>query len=221
MVEIIKSNLLEKTNIQHGFSKKLKDYKDLSLNIPVFLLNQKHTDNIIFLNDYNMLTQKITGDSIITNLKNVAIAIKTADCLPILIADKNKNFVSCVHSGWRGTAKNIAGKSVMEIKKNFSVSDENIVVAIGPSICKNCYIVRNDVIDEIRKIIDFKFYHEIDNEHFKIDLKEINVHLLIKEGIKPENIDIINDCTYCKNDEYQSFRYHKNTNFYQLSFIYL
>ncbi len=221
MVQIIKSKLFESININHGFSKRLKDKEELGLEIPVFLLNQKHTDDIVFLSSYDMIEKEFVADSIITNLKNVAVAVKTADCVPLLIADRKKRFVGAVHAGWMGTVKNIAGKTFEKIQEIFSVNSDDIFIAIGPSICGNCYVVKDDVMSEFKKNIDFSFYKQIDDSHFKIDLKDINKRLLIQSGIKEENIDIINECTYCKNNEYQSFRYHKNTYFYQISFIYI
>jgi copper oxidase (laccase) domain-containing protein len=103
------------------------------------------------------------------------------------------------------------------MKSEFKSSPSDIIAAVGPAICGRCYTVGSDVIDEMKKVIDFIPVQSGDK--FLIDLKEINRKLLVAAGVLDENISISPDCTYCKNNEYQSYRYHKNTKYFQISYI--
>jgi len=198
------------------FSKKIKSLDNL--NEKVFILDQKHTDNIYLINELKDTQIKPVADSVITNLKGVAIGVRTADCVPGLIFDTQKLVVAAVHCGWRGTVKRIIIKTIEKMKEVYNSDLSDIVVMLGPSICGNCYGVGDDVISEFNKILSYKFYTKKENRYY-IDLKEINKNFLIEIGIKKENIFVHTDCTYCKNNEYQSFRYHKNTLNFQISYI--
>lgn len=221
MSELIYPDIFKKHNIKGFFSKRLKDKSELNLKIPVFLNHQIHCDKITILNDKSMINQNYDADAIITNLKDIAIAVKTADCVPIIISDKDKKIASVIHAGWKGTSKEITKKVILKIEKEFKIKPSNLIASIGPAICKNCYSVNEDVINEFKKIIKNDDFYIKNNNRFYIDLKDINKKFLIETGLLKENIELINDCTYCKNNEYQSYRYHKTTLLYQLSYIYL
>ncbi len=168
--------------------------------------------------DYNNLNQKIDADACITDKKAIAVGIKTADCLPILMYDEMKSIVAAVHSGWKGTVKRIVSKTVFFMIKKLNSNPSNIKVFIGPSICGRCYYVRSDVFEILVK----EFGSELDfvkqKDFYFIDLKRINIKMLLNLGIKAENIYTFDDCTSCRNDIYQSFRKAKNTNMFQISF---
>lgn len=201
------------------FSKRLKTQNDLNLKYPLFLLNQIHSDNIFILEDIKDINKKIDADAIITNLKGVAIGVKTADCLPILMFDKIKNVAACVHSGWKGTIKRILLKTVRLMKERYGCNYPDIEVFIGPAICGKCYSVREDVFNLFKSEFGNKLKYEKRNESFFLDLKVINKEMLIDVGIKNYNIFISQHCTSCNNDVYQSFRKNKNTIKYQISYI--
>ena len=80
------------------------------------------------------------GDAIVSSEPGVAIGIRTADCVPILVADRETRIVACIHAGWRGTAANIVGATV-EVLRSRGSKPENLHVAIGPSIGSCCYEV--------------------------------------------------------------------------------
>lgn len=221
MSDLIYPDIFKKHNINGFFSKRLKSISELNLKIPVFLNHQIHSDNITILNNKSMINQNYDADATITNLKNIAIAVKTADCVPIIIQDKDKKIAAVLHCGWKGTSKAILKKVILKIEEEFKIKPSNLITAIGPAICKNCYSVNEDVINEFKKIINTDDFYIKKGDKLYIDLKDINKRFLIECGVLKENIEVINDCTYCKNDEYQSYRYHKTTLSYQLSFIYL
>lgn len=202
------------------FSKKISKISELKLNIPLFKLKQIHSDRVIVLRNKNMIENIYEGDAIITHLKNIAIGVKTADCIPILIYDHKNNIIAAVHSGWRGTVKKILAKTIETMIAEYSCHKKNLVLFFGPSICKKCYTVKEDVFEVFNKEFK-KIDYEKRNEYYHIDLIKINLDMITEYGIKKENIYLFDGCTSCKNDEYQSYRKNKNTEKFQISYIYM
>lgn len=204
--------------VKSYFSKRIKGLEEL--NIKPFISVQKHTDKIFLIKDKSDTINRPIADALITNLKKIPIGVKTADCVPLLMYDIENNVIAAVHSGWKGTAQKIAVKTIKKMAEVYKSKPQNILIAVGPSICGKCYSVGKDVIDELKKPISYDFYIKKDDRFF-IDLKEINKNLLKDAGVEEKNIFIYPDCTYCKNEEYQSYRYHKNTLSFQISYIML
>lgn len=136
--------------------------------------------------------------------------IKTADCVPILLADKATGSVCAVHAGWKGTVADIITQAISTMNTN----PENILCAIGPSIKSCCYQVSSDVYDAVNKLFTEKGIQNLMPQVFKkkfsflkkskkfyCDLSLINYHLLINNGVKSENIDVCPLCTCCAKDE--------------------
>ena len=96
-------------------------------------LNQKHSDQVILFSNESDVKNKLTGDSIISVVKNIGIGILTADCAPILFYDPNKKIIGCAHSGWRGALNGIIENTVKkfnELKSN----THDLVVVVGPCL---------------------------------------------------------------------------------------
>ncbi len=192
-------------NILNIFSNKpLKDLlKEQKLDI-YYEVKQTHSD-IVHILDNNYINQSI-GDAIITNKKNTPIIIKVADCVPILIYDKENKVISLVHSGGKGTLKNITIKTIETILSRYNSKKENIYVYIYPSI-RNCHFeIEQDVYslfkDQISNID--KYTNKLENKYY-IDMQSIIKDKLIEIGIT--NIIDTNICTYCNHDKYYSYRY--------------
>lgn len=146
-------------------------------------------------------------DGLVTNDPSVILFVTCADCVPILLADPKKKVVSAVHSGWRGTCSGIARNAVETMKNEFGSKVSDIVVAIGPSICKNCYEVSEDLYDAFSdssayKNIDVDLFFEKGRSEskYQLDLHRANELLLLESGILRENIDITNTCTACNSE---------------------
>lgn len=208
--------IFENYPVKYYFSKRISGLD--GLNIKPFIAVQKHTDNVFLIKEKSDTTKRPIADAIITDIKKTPIGVKTADCVPLLMYDLENNVIAAVHSGWKGTVQKIAVKTIKKMAEVYKSKPQNILIAIGPSICGKCYSVGEDVIKELKKIISYDFYIKKDDRFF-IDLKEINKNLLKDAGVKEENIFIHPDCTYCKSEEYQSYRYHKNTLSFQISYI--
>jgi YfiH family protein len=144
-------------------------------------------------------------DALITDEKNVPLAIFTADCLPIFLFDPQTRSIGLVHAGWRGTHGRIAQKTIEAMKKEFHARPENVCVQFGPAIRSCCYQVSKDFQD--------KFPGDIDQqgESFFLDLSGANRKQLNLSGVRPVNIFDCAICTSCHNAEYFSFRKEKNS----------
>ncbi len=145
-------------------------------------------------------------DALITNDAGCALAVFTADCTPILLYDSVTGAVGAVHAGWRGTAADIAGKTVRMMQSEFDCSPESIRAAIGPNIGACCFETDEDVptaiIEAFGKEAD-RFITK-SGEKYHVDLKAINALALRRAGV--ESVEIADDCTMCQPQRFWSHR---------------
>lgn len=186
--------------------------------------DQTHTTNIRIVTKEDAgkgLTKKCDYsdiDGLVTNEKGLVLSTFYADCVPLYFVDPIKEVIALSHSGWKGTVGKIGELTVNAMVDNFGCKKENILVAIGPSICKDCYEVSADVIEEVEKVIfGMKaFAHgkliceeeiarevikEKKNNKFQLDLWKLNWFILISAGILQEHIQVTDLCT-CHNPDY-------------------
>lgn len=135
------------------------------------------------------------GDALVSNQPGRTISIRTADCLPILLADPRTGTVAAVHAGWRGTVVKIAASAVERMRIEFGSRPEDIVAAIGPGIGKCCYEVGAEVAQQFGE-----------NKSRRIDLAEHNRRQLENAGLLAANIEINSPCTFCHAEEFFSYR---------------
>lgn len=148
-------------------------------------------------------------DGLITNLTGVTLVTLYADCVPLLFLDPEKRVIANSHAGWKGTVGEIGRLTVEKMKSDFGCNPENIIAAIGPSICMNCFEVDKPVYQLFSKLPNIKIQDICkpkDNGKYLIDLWEANRRILINAGIKPENIDITDLCTKCNDTLFFSHR---------------
>ncbi len=142
-------------------------------------------------------------DGIVTNDKDVILSITVADCLPLFIVDPKKEVIGLIHAGWRGLSEGITLNAINLFIKEFGSHPGDIIVAIGPSICRHHFEVGNDVV------IKFKDYPEAvisDKGRMFIDLKKVAEIQFKESGIIPKNIETNPDCTFCLEHKYFSYR---------------
>lgn len=146
----------------------------------------------------------IVADGLLTNEKNLFVGVKTADCLPVLLFDKNKKAVGAIHSGWRGTYNGIVSEGVKRMKEEFGSEPENLIALLGPSISKCCYEIGKDV----ENLLEISFSEFIEKRKGKIyfDIRGANRMLLIKAGLKDNNIFELPLCTMCEKELFFSHR---------------
>ncbi len=149
-------------------------------------------------------------DGLVTNLPNIPLMTFYADCVPIYYYDKVNNVIGLVHSGWKGTVSNIAGRMVQTMQEVYNSNPSDIICAIGPSICKSCYEVDDVVIDRVKEGFNEEEYKQIVEE--KQDGKyQLDLHLackinLMNAGILEKNIAMPDLCTCCNNNILYSHR---------------
>lgn len=198
---------------------KISSYMKINLFSKVSLIfpKQIHSHYVVEINsDFSKVPQ---ADSLITNKKLVFLGIKTADCVPILISTKNKEWVAAVHAGWRGSVKGVFHQT-LKVLLNKGFNPEEILVAMGPHIKTCCYEVKEDLVEELK--IHFENYKEFlifKEKKFFLSLEKLNLFQAQELGIPFQNIWISQDCTYCLHNLYWSYRFHRNKRGYQISFI--
>jgi YfiH family protein len=170
----------------------------------IVLLNQLHGSKFHYINKHSKLNNKLEGDALVTDMKNIPIAVLTADCVPILIYDKNREMIAAIHAGWKGAYKDIVNKVVNFMLKK-GCSSKNIIAATGPCISNNNYQVKKDFIKKFLKK-DKKniiFFKKTENRNY-FNLNGY-VHLQLKNlGIK--KIDIIDKDTFNAKNNFFSAR---------------
>ena len=143
-------------------------------------------------------------DGLATNEQGIPLYTGYADCVPLFFYDPVEKAAALAHSGWRGTVGRIGAKMVQFLENEYGSKKENIIAAIGPSICRSCYEVSEDVADEFKKELtghDAKeFLDDKGNGKYQLDLWKANEIILTEAGIRPENLDITDICTCCNPD---------------------
>ncbi len=148
-------------------------------------------------------------DGLITNVPGVALVTQYADCTPLLFCDPIKRVCATSHAGWRGTVAQIGKVTVDKMVSEFGCDRGNIIAAIGPCICSDCYEVDTPVLDAFANSgIDITdvFREGKDENHFMLNLVAANKNILLSAGIKEENMDISDICTCCNAEYLHSHR---------------
>ncbi len=182
-------------------------------------MNQIHSDGIVIKS--NKKPSFPTADAIITNIKGIGLAIKTADCVPIFLYDEKNNVAVAIHAGWRGTALKIVKKVLKKLEQEFDSDIESLFAFIGPAINQKCYEVGKDVYEHFGFLGKRKndFFYKCKGEKFLMDLKGINAHMLEGYGIKSENMEISELCTHCEKELFYSYRRDRQNSGRNISFI--
>lgn len=164
-------------------------------------------------------------DALITDEKGIILSCFSADCVPILFYDPIHKAVGACHSGWRGTKGKILQNVVEEMRKHFSSNPAEILIAIGPSICKEQYVVSEDLA--LSFLEDYPDLGEdtaspiqrISKDKFQLDLWDLNRRIALDCGIKEEHISISGYCTMENPELFFSHRYSQGKRGLQGAFI--
>ena len=164
-------------------------------------------------------------DALITDEEGIILSCFSADCVPILFYDPIHKAVGACHSGWRGTKGKILQNVVEEMRKHFSSNPAEILVAIGPSICKEQYVVSEDLA--LSFLEDYPDLGEdtaspiqrISKDKFQLDLWDLNRRIALDCGIKEEHISISGYCTMENPELFFSHRYSQGKRGLQGAFI--
>jgi purine-nucleoside/S-methyl-5'-thioadenosine phosphorylase / adenosine deaminase len=179
------------------------------------------------------------GDALFTREPGILLAVQTADCVPILLADTKRRAVAAIHAGWRGTLRRIAAKTLGRMQMEFGTHPENVIATLGPGIGRCCYEVGSDVAREFhaqfpnaREWFDGPFDalasgendpnwlpwltmrppgHPPPSPRVNLDLIAANSAILIDAGVPPRQISASAFCTACRTDLFFSYRRERST----------
>ncbi len=176
--------------------------------------------------------EPLAGDGLITDVPGLLLAIKTADCVPVLVADVKRRAVGAFHAGWRGTVARVVEKGIGEMRRQFGSLPRDLRAAIGPSIRRCCYQVGAEVRAEFDS--QFCYADELFEEVFDanaihvrypllflnqrapghgdlgpeihLDLAEANRRQLVDSGLREEHVSVMHGCTACDTTRFFSHR---------------
>lgn len=157
------------------------------------------------------LGETIYCDALTTNTPRILLGIKTADCVPLLLADARTGTCAAVHAGWRGTLASIAARTLERMVQEYGTRSEDVSVAIGPAALACCYEVGSDVIEAFHQTIpgSASLFKQTRDGHALVDLQRANRDQLIAAGVHSESIYTAPVCTMCRTDLFFSYRREK------------
>ena len=188
--------------------KRIADAAGFDMN-DIVTSDQTHTANV------RLVTEKDRGngitkprpytdvDGMITNVPGLVLATFYADCVPLYFIDPVHRAIGLSHSGWKGTVGKMGAATITAMKREFGTETKDLVCAIGPSICQDCYEVSEDVADAFKEafpghadeiLLDKK------NGKYQLDLWRANEIVLTEAGVLKEKIAVTNICTCCNPD---------------------
>ena len=175
----------------------------------LFMPVQKHTSEVLVYTGRELPSE---ADAVITNLSGIALGVKVADCVPILLSDEKTGAIGAVHAGWRGTAKGILPGAIRKMAELYGSRPADIKAAIGPSIKGCCYEVGIDVLAPIKACFKGNGHEKtghfiaLENGKTYLDLGKVNGLQALHAGVKAENIWTSQTCTCCNPERFYSYR---------------
>ncbi len=149
-------------------------------------------------------------DGLVTNVPDICLVTFYADCVPLYFVDPVKRVIGLSHSGWRGTVGKIGKETVRMMRQQFGSNPADILAAIGPSICMDCYEVSEDVILKFRENFAGVYWKDLfykkENGKYQLDLWKANEIVFAEAGILPEHMAVTNVCTHCNSNLLYSHR---------------
>ena len=237
----LKSDLLKENGFQHGFfSIKSKNSqpdllcKSLGEGLSVLKCKQIHSSKVIITKKKSHYTY-LEADGLCATQMKQSLWVYTADCIPLLIADKKKGYVASAHAGWRGIAKGVINNTLAKLKENGS-SKKDLIVAIGPAISKFNYevdmstliciyegIKASNKILKTKEKIDYLLNLKIvekkaNSDKFFLDIRLAAVEQLKTIGLGLHQISLNQNCTFNEEEHFHSWR-RSNKKIYQWSGI--
>ena len=189
----LKSSSIGQETSRQSFAKAV-GFNSKRLVIP----QQTHSNNIIFCESEKKIPD---CDGAFSDSSNNVCSIQVADCMPIYFAHKSEIVFGLIHAGWRGLVNGILTKSAFTLtEKKYNLMEFEIL--IGPSIQSCCFEVSNDVVDQF----DRRFIIPKSDEKFQVDLQQSAYNSLSQLGFDINKITIMNDCTFCLDSMYHSYR---------------
>jgi YfiH family protein len=140
-------------------------------------------------------------DGLLTNERGVALATFYADCVPLYFVDPVRRAIALSHSGWRGTVCRMGQVTAERMRKEYGTCPEDLITVIGPSICRDCYEVGEEVVEKFAEEFPEKLHGRLfrrkENGKYQLDLWEANRQVLLDAGIREDRIAMPGICTCC------------------------
>lgn len=166
-------------------------------------LKQVHSSRVVEVRDVDVEKyRKEEADAMVTQLKETALTIVTADCIPLLFCDPSKKIIAAAHAGWRGTSAKVAEMTVQKMIE-WGSDPKNIFVALGPSVQKCCYEVDRRVYDAMEHK---NLFEPVAEGHWRVSLPHVNREQLKEAGLVKEHIWMSSLCTACLGEDFYSYR---------------
>jgi YfiH family protein len=161
-------------------------------------VRQIHSSKVIVADCTEPVSEQ--ADALVTRTAGRWIGIRTADCVPVLLADPNTQSIAAIHAGWRGTVAGITLEAIRTMADRYGTRPADVVAAVGPAIDRCCFEVGSEVGQHFREL-----FPDV-TDLSKIDLPEANRRQLISAGVHEGRIDVSRLCTRCDGTEFHSWR---------------
>ena len=185
---------------------------------PLVTVRQVHSNRSVVVRRPELLPGVTPeADGLMTSESGILLGILTADCVPVLVADRERRVVAAFHAGWRGTVQRIVELGVARMQEEFGLGRGSgpgaLMAAIGPGIGSCCYAVGDEVRAEFGR--QFSYAAELLTETaaedggqpgLQLDLMEANRRQLLDAGLTPESIELVGGCTACQPELFFSHR---------------
>ena len=163
--------------------------------------HQTHTTNVALVKEEDRGGRFPDTDGMVTDVPGICLVTFYADCVPLFFVDPVHGAIGLSRSGWRGTVGRMGKVTLQLMEQKYGTDPEQVVAAIGPSICQDCYEVGGDVIGEFKEAFDEAlwpelFYEKADGK-YQLDLWRANEAVLTEAGVRTECIAVTNVCTHC------------------------
>lgn len=178
--------------------------------------HQTHTTNVLAVTDkergMGIARERSYHDidGLVTNVPGICLVTFFADCVPLYFVDPVKKVIGLSHSGWRGTVGKIGKKTVELMQETYGSDAADILAAVGPSICQECYEVSADVAEQFQTQFDPQYWPDLFekkmNGKYQLNLWKANEIILKEVGIRADHMAVTNLCTHCNRDLLYSHR---------------
>lgn len=194
----LRCGVLEDLGIDHGLGTR----RSVEVDIPdLALVTQVHGSTLLRA---PLLDPNARGDALWTDEPGLAVGIRTADCVPILLVDSARRAVAAVHAGWRGSAARVSELGVLELARARQLAPAELIAVVGPHVGPCCYEVDGPVRRAVAEDAVFSPSPK-GKGHYMLDLFALNRLQLLRAGLRPERILRVGGCSFC-DSTYASYR---------------
>ena len=222
MNQYFSKSLGDIANVAHGFGTAGVEISEYIHGARYPRTHQIHSAEVVAI-DADAGDHILNADAFITNALGVVCYVRTADCVPILVADAVRGVVGAIHAGWRGTAADVVGATIAKMRARYGTDPKDVRAAIGPAICAECYEVGDEVMAKFRAKgmpVDRWVVPGQVKGGVRLDLKRANHDLLVRAGVPASAIELLPHCTRCGDGGFASHRRAPHLTDRQVSFIF-